>query len=324
LLATAGGESLGVILIGNGQSRRPFTSNEAKLCQAMAEQVVTAIQNTRRYRLAQDKVAEMTAAQNEALRASQQSRSKVQDLSDRLASAQVEVEGLRQARDVLELKLASSRAETDALTRRLAVLEIDLSRQQEQLPAGSRVLKAGVLLTDAAGTVRATNSTAEVLLKRDRDGLRDVKLEAISHDAQWHEAVAAALAGAVARLTVWIEGNAMFCDMAPFSDLGEGRREVKGLAVVLQELSTEAQPTRLETLATMVEELRAPMATIIGYADLLLSEAMGVVGDAQRKFLLRIKASAEVALQRLQDLSGEVGGEVDRAAGPLEEEGTQL
>jgi signal transduction histidine kinase len=49
------------------------------------------------------------------------------------------------------------------------------------------------------------------------------------------------------------------------------------------------------------------MSTVMGYADLLLSEAMGGVEGVQRKFLLRIKADAERMIQIVNDLSREVG-----------------
>jgi signal transduction histidine kinase len=86
---------------------------------------------------------------------------------------------------------------------------------------------------------------------------------------------------------------------------------MEGLVVILQNLSpeAEAQQTRLETIASMAEELRTPMSTVIGYTDLLLSEAMGGVAGVQRKFLLRIKADAERMIQVLNDLAREAGSE---------------
>jgi signal transduction histidine kinase len=58
----------------------------------------------------------------------------------------------------------------------------------------------------------------------------------------------------------------------------------------------------------MAEELRDPMSTVIGYADLLLSEAMGGIAGTQRKFLLRIKAEAERMVQIINDLAREADG----------------
>ncbi|MFC2037101.1 ATP-binding protein [Chloroflexota bacterium] len=197
------GEPMGVMIVGNGQSRRQFAASDVKLCQAMAGQVVTAIQNSRCHLIAQDRIAELTKVQTGVLRTSQVAETQVQELTERLTSTEREIEILRQARDALEIKLVSSRVETDTLSKRLAILEADWEQP------------------DQAG----------------------------------------------------------------------------------------AERSKLEEVAALAEELRPPMTTIIGYADLLLSEAMGSVGEVQRKFLLRIKADAERMVQMINDLSLEAGGE---------------
>jgi signal transduction histidine kinase len=50
---------------------------------------------------------------------------------------------------------------------------------------------------------------------------------------------------------------------------------------------------KAETIASISQELRQPLASILGYTDLLLSESVGILGALQRKFLERVKASAE-------------------------------
>ncbi len=48
-----------------------------------------------------------------------------------------------------------------------------------------------------------------------------------------------------------------------------------------------------EVVASVVQDIRQPMSSILGYTDLLLSESVGILGALQRKFLERIKASTE-------------------------------
>jgi signal transduction histidine kinase len=48
-----------------------------------------------------------------------------------------------------------------------------------------------------------------------------------------------------------------------------------------------------EVIASISQELRQPMSSIVGYADLLLGESVGILGALQRKFVERIKASTE-------------------------------
>jgi signal transduction histidine kinase len=48
-----------------------------------------------------------------------------------------------------------------------------------------------------------------------------------------------------------------------------------------------------EVRASIAQELRRPVSSIIGYTDLLLGESVGLLGAMQRKFLERVKASTE-------------------------------
>lgn len=48
-----------------------------------------------------------------------------------------------------------------------------------------------------------------------------------------------------------------------------------------------------EVIASISQELRQPMSSVVGYTDLLLGESVGILGALQRKFVERIKASTE-------------------------------
>jgi len=52
-------------------------------------------------------------------------------------------------------------------------------------------------------------------------------------------------------------------------------------------------PEQADIIASVSQELRQPLSSIIGYTDLLLGESIGVLGALQRKFVERIKASTE-------------------------------
>ena len=67
----------------------------------------------------------------------------------------------------------------------------------------------------------------------------------------------------------------------------------------LRILELESSPTKenpkeqTAVLASISQELRQPMSSIIGYTDLLLGESVGILGALQRKFVERIKSSIE-------------------------------
>lgn len=340
------GEPIGAIIVGNARSRREFTANEAKLCQSMAEQLVAAIQNARLYEGAQARVQGLLRVQREEKQVLDQAKEQVQELADRMTEAQSKIEELqqreemtREARNALEIRLVSSRAEADTLSERLAVLETDLaqahanaeaqlrwhedelSRHQADWQESTRIteaiqailqgMTAGVLVTDARGVIQEANVAAEILLDRGIEELQGLMLDEVSGDERWQQAVATASGGEAVRLTMQIGANTLMCDVAPLPDPEMLPDEVPRQVVVLQDISTEIeeQRDRLEAIATLSEELRTPITTIINYADLLLSEGIGFLGSAQRKYVTRIKAGAERVGQMTNDLTREAGGE---------------
>jgi signal transduction histidine kinase len=57
-----------------------------------------------------------------------------------------------------------------------------------------------------------------------------------------------------------------------------------------------------EVIISIVQEIRQPMSSMMGYTDLLLAESVGILGALQRKFLERIKAATERMRSILDDL----------------------
>jgi signal transduction histidine kinase len=57
-----------------------------------------------------------------------------------------------------------------------------------------------------------------------------------------------------------------------------------------------------QVIASISQELRQPMSSIVGYTDLLLGESVGILGALQRKFVERIKSSTERIGALIQDL----------------------
>ncbi len=53
----------------------------------------------------------------------------------------------------------------------------------------------------------------------------------------------------------------------------------------------------------MVQELRTPMTSIVGYVDLMLNESAGILGEMQRKFLQRVSANITRLTSMLEDLT---------------------
>lgn len=57
-----------------------------------------------------------------------------------------------------------------------------------------------------------------------------------------------------------------------------------------------------EMIASIYQEMRQPLSSIVGYSDLLLGESVGILGALQRKFLERIKTSSDRLRTLIDDL----------------------
>jgi signal transduction histidine kinase len=336
-----GGDPLGAIIVGNARSRRPFTANEAKLCQSMASQLVGAIHNARRYENANREIERLSRTLGEEERGLQQTKVRIEESSERLASVRAEMEEIRrreelarEARNALEIRLVSSRAEVDTLSERLAIVETDLAqahanaeaqlrwheeelarlqieweeaqRTAESIQATLQGMTSGILIADAQGSIQQVNVAAEILLDRDSGELELLGLDAVSDEERWQQAVVSARDGEAVRVTLQVGSNTLMCDVAPLPD-PESPQSLLGLVAILQDISAEVeeQRTRMAVIATTAEELRTPVTTIANYADLLLSEEVGAVDEEQRKFLLRMKAGAERVAQMISELARE-------------------
>jgi signal transduction histidine kinase len=67
--------------------------------------------------------------------------------------------------------------------------------------------------------------------------------------------------------------------------------------------SALAQTNNPEVFLGMVQELRTPLTSIVGYIDLLLDESAGILGEMQRKFLQRVAANVTRLTFMLEDLT---------------------
>jgi signal transduction histidine kinase len=59
---------------------------------------------------------------------------------------------------------------------------------------------------------------------------------------------------------------------------------------------------QVELIASIAQELRQPLSSILGYTDLLLGESVGLLGALQKKFLERVRNSTERMNKLVDDL----------------------
>lgn len=83
----------------------------------------------------------------------------------------------------------------------------------------------------------------------------------------------------------------------------EDRLEMLRVRANAQPLSPAQRPDDPALILGMVQELRTPMTSIVGYVDLLLAESAGILGEMQRKFLQRVSTNVSRLTTMLDDLT---------------------
>ncbi|MDY7039720.1 MAG: ATP-binding protein, partial [Chloroflexota bacterium] len=172
----------------------------------------------------------------------------------------------------------------------------------------------GVVVIDVEGIVLSVNRSAQQLL-----GVSEK--EAVGQDVQTlysnlPKDVTDAVVETVSRLItafsiqscppqaeVMLErdGRVISAHFAPILD---EEHECLGIVTVLRDVTREREiaQAKSEFVSTVAHELRTPMTSIKGYADLILSGAAGTVSETQEQFLRVIRSNVERLAALVNDL----------------------
>jgi signal transduction histidine kinase len=89
-------------------------------------------------------------------------------------------------------------------------------------------------------------------------------------------------------------------------ELAHVKNELTESQMKLEELkkghATTKSTEQAEVIASISQELRQPLSSVIGYTDLLLGESVGILGALQRKFVERVKSSTERIHSLIDDM----------------------
>jgi signal transduction histidine kinase len=148
------------------------------------------------------------------------------------------------------------------------------------------------------------------MLNRDRSVIIDTPVCDLYPDPRWREALERLMADKELRrnlvdspqvINIQHDDQPLRIELTPVPD--PDQQGLNGIvAVVYGDGGAPDISYHAELLASLVQELRTPMTSIVGYTDLLLGESVGILGAMQRKFLQRVKANTERMSAKLDDL----------------------
>ncbi len=323
---TAGDKVLGLIVVGNPESQRMWDASDEQRLHTIAhvlgsavagdegqeaiseKQLAQAQKEARRaMRRAEDLEAELERQRRRSEELSTKLRLREKEAKDKEASValsvwQEEVRELAEARDALQVELSKWKKRAKHLGQAKSELQTELEGMRAAAsPSGDGEL-GGILVSDERGAVILASRNTHHLLGRDRTDLMRTPLQELFEEPWWQRTVNRLLNG------THPPGDVTTVSL----DLGERtvRAELTrlppsehwpGTLVALLHL-TEGTPVERSMVASLIQELRTPMTSITGYTDLLLSERTGILGESQRRFLLRVEANIERMERLLNDL----------------------
>lgn len=234
------------------------------------------------------------------------------DLEQQLKQVQTGIqEAQSQAEALVEWKekaeqLARSR---DELQKQLTRVKTELQETRGQaiaLASTEQMTKGklgGTLLGDEHGNIIMVSQGAQQLIGKSRSILAGTPLKALFDEPLWVQAIDNLLqvdtqAG---------EANTVTLDMGKRIVRAEltrlpGGTGTPGVLAVMFYPEAEEGALQTEMVVSLINELRTPMTSITGYTDLLLGETVGILGEMQRQFLLRVQANIERMGRLLNDL----------------------
>jgi len=237
--------------------------------------------------------------------------------SAEIAIWEEELRELAEARDALQAELGEWKEKAEQIAHAKADLQMQLAQtraelQQVQGQAAAEVAPVeqpmmnggpgGILVGDEQGNVILVSQGAQYLVGEQRASLIGKPLQALFGEPMWIQAVGRlsgdeAQPGDSASVTLDLDGRTIRAELTRLPD-NSGWTGALTAMLYLERGST----LQAEMLTSLIHELRTPMTSINGYTDLLIGEAVGILGETQRQFLLRVKANIERMGGLLDDL----------------------
>jgi len=215
-------------------------------------------------------------------------------------------EQLRQERDEVAARLENIKQHRARLMAQAASFEEELKEAHSEQ---SRLLGEIQQLSDQRGDLLKERDRL-LAEKRAAEADRELLLARIEGD---RDRLAELGETGVGSLTAMIEELSEQRNQMEH-ELQQGRADLSALQNQLELMAVRASgsekasnqaryhPENPELLLSLVQELRTPMTSIVGYVNLLLRESVGILGSMQRNFLQRVSTNVSRLETMLNDL----------------------
>lgn len=198
--------------------------------------------------------------------------------NEELFEQQKELQQARTAAEHAQSVIERARKERENLLEQLSTLSASAEKDRSQLKSLAAMLAAQEVVHETIDTLQEENDKLQKVVSQEPD-------ETSTESEQVEGELRLALQEIALLKTSLSEADQKILKLQNIQD---------------QTQSGESSSQQVEMMASLAQELRQPMSSILGYTDFLLGESIGILGALQRKFLERIRVATE-RMDRLVD-----------------------
>lgn len=237
-------------------------------------------------------------------------QAEIERLNNLRVDLEAQIQEGMQTAHLLETHQARLESELNQAHQHIARIQTELTQSVKEGGRGESPSPYAIVVSDYMGRIVAVHGAIEHVLNSDRSVVLETPIADLYPDPRWQQALEKLMIDEDVRqhvvdspqvINVQHADQPLRIELTPTPP--NSQQGFNGVVAVIHGDGDVADVSyQAELLASLVQELRTPMTSIIGYTDLLLGESVGILGAMQRKFLQRVKANTERMSAKLDDL----------------------
>lgn len=287
------------------------TEGVAQLIAQLYEQRAALIAKSEAFKRERDALLNERTQLEEAIRREAEREKRLESLSTEVKHLAADREAITRQRDRLRAERDEVRQRQEALKESQARLMAEVAGFEQELVEAhesQRQLREEIqgLMNERSFYVRERDRLSATLKAVGTE--RDQLIARVEGDRERLGELGAEGVGSLTRMIEELSGQRsdlerQVNEMRGALAAADDRLEMLQIRANAHSLQPAFRPDNPDLILGMVQELRTPMTSIVGYVELLLNESAGILGEMQRKFLQRVSANVSRLTAMLEDLT---------------------
>ena len=287
------------------------TDGVAQLIAQLYEQRAALIAKSEAFKRERDALLNERAQLEEAIRREEEREKRLESLSTEVQHLAADREAITRQRDRLRTERDEVAQRQESLKEQQARLMAEVAGFEQELTEAheeQRQLRSEIqgLMNERSFYVRERDRLTAALKSVENE--RDQLIARVEGDRERLEELGVEGVGTLTKMIEELSGQRsdlerQLNDLRVALGTADDRIEMLQIRSNAQNLQPTYRPDNPDLILGMVQELRTPMTSIVGYVDLLMNESAGILGEMQHKFLQRVSANVVRLTSMIEDLT---------------------